>query len=116
MPTSKRVGRTAGKLLSTSKSKAFRSVAGSALRQERKTKPKRKKSTGLNALPMHSSTWRRMTGYFCPQCPPTDATSGLDWRVPSLIMARRRARRAPSAIPQGYARKLETGEAGRRGS
>lgn len=43
MATSKRVGRMAGKLLSTAKSKAVRSVAGSALRQERKVPKKRKK-------------------------------------------------------------------------
>jgi len=43
MTTSKRVGRAAGRLLSTSKSKAVKSVAASALRQERKAKPKRKK-------------------------------------------------------------------------
>ena len=43
MATSKRVGREAGKLLRTSKSKKVRSVAGSALRQERKTKPKKRK-------------------------------------------------------------------------
>ncbi len=41
--TSKRVGRIAGKLLSTSKSKAVKSVAASALRQERKPKRKTKK-------------------------------------------------------------------------
>jgi hypothetical protein len=41
--TSKRVGRMAGKLLSTSKSKAVKAVAASALRQERKVKPKSKK-------------------------------------------------------------------------
>ena len=41
--TSKRVGSEAGKLLKTSKSKIIKSVAGSALRQERKApKPKRK--------------------------------------------------------------------------
>ncbi|MDR3574431.1 MAG: hypothetical protein P4L50_11240 [Anaerolineaceae bacterium] len=43
MATSKRVGRMAGKLLSTSKSKAVKSVAASALRQERKVKRKTKK-------------------------------------------------------------------------
>jgi hypothetical protein len=43
MTTSKRVGRTAARLLSTSNSKSVKSVAGSALRQERKAKPKRKK-------------------------------------------------------------------------
>lgn len=42
MATSKRVGSKAAKLLSTSKSAAVKSVAGSALRQEHK-KPKRKK-------------------------------------------------------------------------
>lgn len=41
-PRPKRVGREAGKLLKTSKSKTVRSVAGSALRQERQTKPKKK--------------------------------------------------------------------------
>jgi hypothetical protein len=43
MTTSRRVGCTARWLLKTSKSKAVKSVAGSALRQERKTRPKRKK-------------------------------------------------------------------------
>ena len=43
MTTSKRVGREAGKLLRTAKSKIVRSVAGSALRQERKIKPKKRK-------------------------------------------------------------------------
>jgi len=42
MATSKRVGSKAAKLLRTSKSKAVKSVAASALRQERKT-PKRKR-------------------------------------------------------------------------
>jgi hypothetical protein len=43
MATSKRVGRLAGKLLSTSKSKAVKSVAASALRQESKVNRKPKK-------------------------------------------------------------------------
>lgn len=44
MATSKRVGSEAGKLLKTAKSKIVRSVAGSALRQERKTpEPKAKR-------------------------------------------------------------------------
>ena len=43
MATSKRVGRMAGELLSTSKSKVVKSVAASALRQERKVKRKTKK-------------------------------------------------------------------------
>jgi hypothetical protein len=43
MTTSRKVGRTASRLLRTAKSKAVKSVAGSALRQERKAKPKRKK-------------------------------------------------------------------------
>lgn len=42
MVTSKRVGREAGKLLRTSKSKTVRSIAGSALRQKRRP-PKRTK-------------------------------------------------------------------------
>lgn len=43
MATSKRVGKEAGKLLKTSKFKIVRSVAGSALRQERKKAMGRKK-------------------------------------------------------------------------
>ncbi len=43
MTTSKRVGSEAGKLLKTSKSKIVKSVAGSALRQERKKPAPKKK-------------------------------------------------------------------------
>jgi len=43
MATPKRVGSEAGKLLKTSKSKIVKSVAGSALRHEKKAKPPKRK-------------------------------------------------------------------------